>query len=104
MRSCCARRPAALCAQLPPLPSLSLQHPNVVGSGYISFPPQQRFEKPLLVQPPTISVSSLDVWHRMACMRKHRLTSAKRGKIVRREQEKYCIWRFYSVKLNMDTA
>lgn len=35
------------------------QNPNVVGSGFISFPPQQRFEKPLLVQPPTISVSSI---------------------------------------------
>lgn len=39
-----------------PSPFRFVQNPNVVGSGFISFPPQQRFEKPLLVQPPTISV------------------------------------------------
>jgi D-serine dehydratase len=28
----------------------------MVGSGYIQFPPQRPFEKPVMVQPPTVSV------------------------------------------------
>lgn len=32
------------------------QNPNVVGSGYIQFPPQRPFEKPVQVQPPTVAV------------------------------------------------
>ena len=40
-----------LCPHLSPL-----QHPNMVGTGFIAFPPQKPFEKPLLFQPPTISV------------------------------------------------
>lgn len=34
-----------------------MQNPNVVGSGFIAFPPQKPFEKPLIVQPPTVAVS-----------------------------------------------
>jgi hypothetical protein len=34
---------------------MAITNPNIVGSGYIAFPPQRRFEKPLFVQPPTIS-------------------------------------------------
>ena len=33
-----------------------MQNPNIVGSGYIAFPPQKPFEKPLIVQPPTVAV------------------------------------------------
>lgn len=36
---------------------LRLQNPNIVGSGYIQFPPQRPFEKPVQVQPPTVAVS-----------------------------------------------
>ncbi|EFJ43345.1 hypothetical protein VOLCADRAFT_106826 [Volvox carteri f. nagariensis] len=32
-----------------------LQNPNVVGSGYIQFPPQRPFEKPVVFQPPTVA-------------------------------------------------
>ncbi|KIY94466.1 hypothetical protein MNEG_13497 [Monoraphidium neglectum] len=28
----------------------------VLGSGYIQLPPQKRFEKPLVMQPPTVAV------------------------------------------------
>eukprot|EP00884_Botryococcus_braunii_P015563 jgi/Botrbrau1/2690/Bobra.0203s0033.1 len=36
--------------------TLEITNPNVVGSGYIQHPPQRPFEKPVLVQPPTIVV------------------------------------------------
>jgi hypothetical protein len=36
-------------------PSVSPQVP-VLGSGYIQLPPQKRFEKPLVMQPPTVAV------------------------------------------------
>lgn len=40
-----------------PIAALScVQNPNVVGSGYIQFPPQRPFEKPVQVQPPTVAV------------------------------------------------
>jgi hypothetical protein len=39
--------------------TLSITNPNVVGSGYIQFPPQRPFEQPIKVQPPTVAVSRL---------------------------------------------
>ncbi len=35
---------------------MKITNPNMVGSGYIAFPPQRPFEKPVFVQPPTVSV------------------------------------------------
>lgn len=37
--------------------TMKITNPNVVGSGFISFPPQKPFEKPVFFQPPTVSVS-----------------------------------------------
>jgi hypothetical protein len=36
--------------------TMKITNPNVVGSGFIAFPPQRPFEKPLFFQPPTVSV------------------------------------------------
>lgn len=35
--------------------TMKIDNPNIVGSGYIPLPPQKRFERPLMLQPPTIS-------------------------------------------------
>ena len=68
--------------QLRPFAVSLVQNPNVVGSGFISFPPQQRFEKPLLVQPPTISV---------------RPASFARDAISCHAWDPLCIWTQYSL-------
>eukprot|EP00191_Tetraselmis_sp_GSL018_P000583 CAMPEP_0177597004 /NCGR_PEP_ID=MMETSP0419_2-20121207/11459_1 /TAXON_ID=582737 /ORGANISM="Tetraselmis sp., Strain GSL018" /LENGTH=297 /DNA_ID=CAMNT_0019089103 /DNA_START=110 /DNA_END=1003 /DNA_ORIENTATION=- len=36
--------------------TMRIENPNVVGSGYIQFPPQRPFERPVQVQPPTVAV------------------------------------------------
>lgn len=38
--------------------TMKITNPNVVGSGFIAFPPQKPFEKPVFFQPPTVSVSN----------------------------------------------
>ncbi|KAA6417148.1 hypothetical protein WJX79_008234 [Trebouxia sp. C0005] len=35
--------------------TMRIENPNIVGSGYIQFPPQRPFEKPVQVQPPTVA-------------------------------------------------
>ncbi|KXZ41410.1 hypothetical protein GPECTOR_485g427 [Gonium pectorale] len=35
--------------------TMAITNPNVVGSGYIQFPPQKPFEKPVVFQPPTVA-------------------------------------------------
>ncbi|MEW5311656.1 MAG: hypothetical protein WDW38_003351 [Sanguina aurantia] len=35
--------------------TMEIKNPNMVGSGFISFPPQKRFEQPMVFQPPTVS-------------------------------------------------
>eukprot|EP00192_Tetraselmis_astigmatica_P015147 CAMPEP_0117655226 /NCGR_PEP_ID=MMETSP0804-20121206/4168_1 /TAXON_ID=1074897 /ORGANISM="Tetraselmis astigmatica, Strain CCMP880" /LENGTH=151 /DNA_ID=CAMNT_0005461567 /DNA_START=88 /DNA_END=543 /DNA_ORIENTATION=+ len=35
--------------------TMRIENPNIVGSGYIQFPPQKPFEQPLKMQPPTLA-------------------------------------------------
>lgn len=35
--------------------TMRIENPNIVGSGYIQFPPQRPFEKPVQMQPPTVA-------------------------------------------------
>jgi len=45
-------------ASSPSLRPLQYAQAPIVGSGFIQLPPQKRFERPLVMQPPTIAVSS----------------------------------------------
>lgn len=36
--------------------TMKIDNPNMIGSGYIQFPPQRPFQQPLMVQPPTVAV------------------------------------------------
>ncbi len=47
--------------------SVSLSQAATVGSGYIQLPPQRRFERPAVFQPPTLAVSGSDYTWQVPC-------------------------------------